>query len=130
MHHISRVMFLIDPHNILVTPRTLGDVKEGSDVLLCQLTNPIATDLSVRMANGDPTPPDMNYTVNPKRGILIRYLLTSHSADYVCSAKINGVTKVSKVVPIFVIQSEMKLMSVHLCLLNIEVISPKAFQHI
>uniref|UniRef100_A0A8C8FEE5 receptor protein-tyrosine kinase n=1 Tax=Oncorhynchus tshawytscha TaxID=74940 RepID=A0A8C8FEE5_ONCTS len=93
------------PHNILVTPRTLGDVKEGSDVLLCQLTNPIATDLSVRMANGDPTPPDMNYTVNPKRGILIRHLLTSHSADYVCSAKINGVTKVSKVVPIFVFQS-------------------------
>uniref|UniRef100_A0A674DFE9 receptor protein-tyrosine kinase n=1 Tax=Salmo trutta TaxID=8032 RepID=A0A674DFE9_SALTR len=92
------------PHNILVTPRTLGDVKEGSDVLLCQLTNPIATDLSVRKANGDPTPPDMNYTVNPKRGILIRYLLTSHSADYVCSAKINGVTRVSKVVPIFVIQ--------------------------
>uniref|UniRef100_A0A8C7JN12 receptor protein-tyrosine kinase n=1 Tax=Oncorhynchus kisutch TaxID=8019 RepID=A0A8C7JN12_ONCKI len=98
-------IYVKDPHNILVTPRTLGDVKEGSDVLLCQLTNPIATDLSVRMANGDPTPPDMNYTVNPKRGILIRYLLTSHSADYVCSAKINGVTKVSKVVPIFVIQS-------------------------
>uniref|UniRef100_A0A8C7V9T3 receptor protein-tyrosine kinase n=1 Tax=Oncorhynchus mykiss TaxID=8022 RepID=A0A8C7V9T3_ONCMY len=95
-------IYVKDPHNILVTPRTLGDVKEGSDVLLCQLTNPIATDLSVRMANGDPTPPDMNYTVNPKRGILIRYLLTSHSADYVCSAKINGVTKVSKVVPIFV----------------------------
>nr|XP_046171170.1 macrophage colony-stimulating factor 1 receptor 1-like [Oncorhynchus gorbuscha] len=103
---ISEVhIYVKDPHNILVTPRTLGDVKEGSDVLLCQLTNPIATDLSVRMANGDPTPPDMNYTVNPKRGILIRYLLTSHSADYVCSAKINGVTKVSKVVPIFVIQS-------------------------
>uniref|UniRef100_A0A8C7V5J8 receptor protein-tyrosine kinase n=1 Tax=Oncorhynchus mykiss TaxID=8022 RepID=A0A8C7V5J8_ONCMY len=118
-------IYVKDPHNILVTPRTLGDVKEGSDVLLCQLTNPIATDLSVRMANGDPTPPDMNYTVNPKRGILIRYLLTSHSADYVCSAKINGVTKVSKVVPIFVIQSEMKLMSVHLCLLNIEVIIEK-----
>uniref|UniRef100_A0A8C8FHA1 receptor protein-tyrosine kinase n=1 Tax=Oncorhynchus tshawytscha TaxID=74940 RepID=A0A8C8FHA1_ONCTS len=98
-------IYVKDPHNILVTPRTLGDVKEGSDVLLCQLTNPIATDLSVRMANGDPTPPDMNYTVNPKRGILIRHLLTSHSADYVCSAKINGVTKVSKVVPIFVFQS-------------------------
>ncbi|XP_071196064.1 macrophage colony-stimulating factor 1 receptor 1-like isoform X2 [Salvelinus alpinus] len=97
-------IYVKDPHNILVTPRTLGDVKEGSDVLLCQLTNPIATDLSVRMANGDPTPPDMNYTVNPKRGILIRHLLTSHSADYVCSAKIDGVTRVSKVVPIFVIQ--------------------------
>uniref|UniRef100_A0A4W5LJL9 receptor protein-tyrosine kinase n=1 Tax=Hucho hucho TaxID=62062 RepID=A0A4W5LJL9_9TELE len=102
---ISEVhIYVKDPYNILVTPRTLGDVKEGSDVLLCQLTNPIATDLSIHMANGDPTPPDMNYTVNPKRGILIRKILTSHSADYVCSAKINGVPRVSKVVPIFVIQ--------------------------
>ncbi|CAB1315889.1 unnamed protein product [Coregonus sp. 'balchen'] len=97
-------IYVKDPHNILVTPRTLGDVKDGSDVLLCQLTDPSATDLSLRLANGDPTPPDMNYTVNPKRGILIRYLLTSHSAEYVCSAKINGVTIVSKVVPIIVIQ--------------------------
>uniref|UniRef100_A0A8C7LSK6 receptor protein-tyrosine kinase n=1 Tax=Oncorhynchus kisutch TaxID=8019 RepID=A0A8C7LSK6_ONCKI len=66
-------------------------VKEGGDLLLCQLTDPSATDMSLHMANGDPTPPDMNYTVNPRRGILIRHLLTSHSANYICSAKVNGV---------------------------------------
>ncbi|KAK6305691.1 hypothetical protein J4Q44_G00244710 [Coregonus suidteri] len=98
-------IYVKDPNNVLVTPRVLRDVKEGRDLLLCQLTDPSATDLSLRMANGDPTPPDMNYTVNPRRGILIRHLLTSHSENYVCSAKINGVTRSSKDIPIIVIKS-------------------------
>uniref|UniRef100_A0A4W5RRA5 receptor protein-tyrosine kinase n=1 Tax=Hucho hucho TaxID=62062 RepID=A0A4W5RRA5_9TELE len=80
------------------------DVKEGGDLLLCQLTDPSATDLSLHMANGDPTPPDMNYTVNPRRGILIRHLLTSHSENYICSAKINGAIKRSKDITINVVQ--------------------------
>uniref|UniRef100_A0A8C7U1Z7 receptor protein-tyrosine kinase n=1 Tax=Oncorhynchus mykiss TaxID=8022 RepID=A0A8C7U1Z7_ONCMY len=79
-------------------------VEEGGDLLLCQLTDPSATDMSLHMANGDPTPPDMNYTVNPRRGILIRHLLTSHSANYICSAKINGVTTRSKDITINVVQ--------------------------
>uniref|UniRef100_A0A8C7LNJ3 receptor protein-tyrosine kinase n=1 Tax=Oncorhynchus kisutch TaxID=8019 RepID=A0A8C7LNJ3_ONCKI len=92
------------PNNVLVTPRNMRDVKEGGDLLLCQLTDPSATDMSLHMANGDPTPPDMNYTVNPRRGILIRHLLTSHSANYICSAKVNGVTTRSKDITINVIQ--------------------------
>uniref|UniRef100_A0A8C8CJB7 receptor protein-tyrosine kinase n=1 Tax=Oncorhynchus tshawytscha TaxID=74940 RepID=A0A8C8CJB7_ONCTS len=83
-------IYVKDPNNVLVTPRNMRDVEEGGDLLLCQLTDPSATDMSLHMANGDPTPPDMNYTVNPRRGILIRHLLTSHSANYICSAKING----------------------------------------
>ncbi|XP_029626026.1 macrophage colony-stimulating factor 1 receptor 1 isoform X2 [Salmo trutta] len=97
-------IYVKDPINILVTPRNMRDVKEGGDLLLCQLTDPSATDLSLRMANGDPTPPDMNYTVSPRRGILIRNLLTSHSANYICSAKINGVTTRSKDITINVVQ--------------------------
>uniref|UniRef100_A0A8C7LJ86 receptor protein-tyrosine kinase n=1 Tax=Oncorhynchus kisutch TaxID=8019 RepID=A0A8C7LJ86_ONCKI len=85
-------IYVKDPNNVLVTPRNMRDVKEGGDLLLCQLTDPSATDMSLHMANGDPTPPDMNYTVNPRRGILIRHLLTSHSANYICSAKVNGMS--------------------------------------
>uniref|UniRef100_A0A8C7L9S4 receptor protein-tyrosine kinase n=1 Tax=Oncorhynchus kisutch TaxID=8019 RepID=A0A8C7L9S4_ONCKI len=97
-------IYVKDPNNVLVTPRNMRDVKEGGDLLLCQLTDPSATDMSLHMANGDPTPPDMNYTVNPRRGILIRHLLTSHSANYICSAKVNGVTTRSKDITINVIQ--------------------------
>uniref|UniRef100_A0A4W5RL82 receptor protein-tyrosine kinase n=1 Tax=Hucho hucho TaxID=62062 RepID=A0A4W5RL82_9TELE len=97
-------IYVKDPDNVLVTPRNMRDVKEGGDLLLCQLTDPSATDLSLHMANGDPTPPDMNYTVNPRRGILIRHLLTSHSENYICSAKINGAIKRSKDITINVVQ--------------------------
>uniref|UniRef100_A0A8C8CLK8 receptor protein-tyrosine kinase n=1 Tax=Oncorhynchus tshawytscha TaxID=74940 RepID=A0A8C8CLK8_ONCTS len=97
-------IYVKDPNNVLVTPRNMRDVEEGGDLLLCQLTDPSATDMSLHMANGDPTPPDMNYTVNPRRGILIRHLLTSHSANYICSAKINGVTTRSKDITINVFQ--------------------------
>uniref|UniRef100_A0A8C7WGA0 receptor protein-tyrosine kinase n=1 Tax=Oncorhynchus mykiss TaxID=8022 RepID=A0A8C7WGA0_ONCMY len=100
-YYLSRCQ---NPNNVLVTPRNMRDVEEGGDLLLCQLTDPSATDMSLHMANGDPTPPDMNYTVNPRRGILIRHLLTSHSANYICSAKINGVTTRSKDITINVVQ--------------------------
>uniref|UniRef100_A0A3P8ZB02 receptor protein-tyrosine kinase n=1 Tax=Esox lucius TaxID=8010 RepID=A0A3P8ZB02_ESOLU len=97
-------IYVIDPKKPWVTPRNLRDVKEGSELLLCQVTDPSATDLSLHMTNGHPTPPDMQYTVLPRRGILIRHLLARHSADYICSANINGVKNHSEKVTVTVIE--------------------------
>lgn len=81
--------------------------KEGEDYLLpCLLTDPKATDLSLRMDNGTTVPPGMNFTVYRHRGILIHSLQPSFNADYVCTAKINGVERTSKAFSINVIQSE------------------------
>lgn len=81
--------------------------KEGEDYLLpCLLTDPAATDLSLRMDNGTTVPPGMNFTVYRHRGILIHNLHPSFNADYVCTAKVNGVEKMSKAFSINVIQSE------------------------
>ncbi|XP_036403975.1 macrophage colony-stimulating factor 1 receptor [Megalops cyprinoides] len=100
-------VYVKDPKNVFVTMSTaMRHVKkEGEDCLLsCLLTDPDATDLSLRMSNGTAVPAGMNYTADPRRGILIRNLLPSYNADYVCSAKIKGVEKFSKVFSINVIQ--------------------------
>uniref|UniRef100_A0A8C9SNF3 receptor protein-tyrosine kinase n=1 Tax=Scleropages formosus TaxID=113540 RepID=A0A8C9SNF3_SCLFO len=71
--------------------------KEGENCLLeCLLTDPSATDLSLLMKNGTSPPPGMNYTADPRKGVLIRNLQPSYSADYVCSAQIGGVEKRSQ----------------------------------
>ncbi len=81
--------------------------KEGENYLLpCLLTDPEATDLGLRMDNGTSVPPGMNFTVYRHRGILIHSLHPSFNADYVCTAKVNGVVKNSKAFSINVIQSE------------------------
>ncbi|KAL0993866.1 hypothetical protein UPYG_G00114910 [Umbra pygmaea] len=97
-------IYVKDPNILLVTPRNLEEVKEGSDFHFCQLTDPNATNLNIHRVNGDPIPPDMQYTIQQKRGIFISRILPKHNGEYICSAKINGVKKVSKSVPIFVIQ--------------------------
>lgn len=72
--------------------------KEGSDYLIdCLLTDPSATDFSLCLANGSTIPYQLNYTVDPKRGILTQGLLPSHSGDYVCCAKLSDQRKVSQV---------------------------------
>lgn len=82
--------------------------KEGEDYLLpCLLTDPEATDLGLRMDNGTTVPPGMNFTVYRHRGILIHSLHPSFNADYVCTAKVNGVERTSKSFSINVIQSEL-----------------------
>uniref|UniRef100_A0A671WMV0 receptor protein-tyrosine kinase n=1 Tax=Sparus aurata TaxID=8175 RepID=A0A671WMV0_SPAAU len=79
--------------------------KEGEDYLLpCLLTDPAATDLGLRMDNGTSVPPGMNFTVYRHRGILIHSLHPSFNADYVCTARVNGVEKTSKAFSINVIQ--------------------------
>lgn len=97
-----------DPHNVFWSSSTTLSVvrKEGEDSLLpCLLTDPEATDLGLRMDNGTSVPPGMNYTVYRHRGVLIRRLQPSFTADYVCTARVNGVERKSKAFSINVIQS-------------------------
>lgn len=97
-----------DPHNVFwSSSNTLNVVrKEGEDSLLpCLLTHPEATDLGLRMDNGTSVPSGMNYTVYKHRGILIHSLQPSFTADYVCTARLNGVERTSKAFSINVIQS-------------------------
>ncbi|KAJ8254667.1 hypothetical protein GJAV_G00195680 [Gymnothorax javanicus] len=100
-------LYVKDPKTLFTVSSVTGRVvkKEGEDCLLaCLLTDPSATDLSLRMSNGSAAPSGMNYTADPKRGVLIRNLLPGYNADYVCSAKIRGVERVSKPFSINVIQ--------------------------
>lgn len=99
---------LPDPHHVFWTSSTSLRMvrKEGEDSLLpCLLTDPEATDLGLRMDNGTSVPPGMNYIVYRHRGILISSLQPSFTADYVCTARINGMERTSKAFSINVIQS-------------------------
>ncbi|XP_049599936.1 macrophage colony-stimulating factor 1 receptor 1 isoform X2 [Syngnathus scovelli] len=100
-------VFVKDPSRVFWTSSTLLRVvkKEGEVYLLpCLLTDPSATDMSLRMDNGTSVPPGMNFTVYRHRGILIHSLHPSFNADYVCTAKVNGVERTSKAFSINVIQ--------------------------
>ncbi|KAL0974036.1 hypothetical protein UPYG_G00214550 [Umbra pygmaea] len=100
-------VYVKDPKSLFTTSTTSLRVmkKEGEDCLLpCLLTNPDATDLGLRMENNTSTPPGMNYTADPRRGIFIRNLHPSYNADYVCRAKLNGSEGISKAFSINVIQ--------------------------
>ncbi|XP_053504781.1 macrophage colony-stimulating factor 1 receptor isoform X2 [Ictalurus furcatus] len=71
---------------------------EESDVLLnCLPTLPSTTPFTLRMADGSAPPPDLNFTVDPKQGIVIRAPRPSHSGDYVCSVLGNAVRQHSSV---------------------------------
>uniref|UniRef100_A0A8D3BZN4 receptor protein-tyrosine kinase n=1 Tax=Scophthalmus maximus TaxID=52904 RepID=A0A8D3BZN4_SCOMX len=100
-------VYVQDPSRVFWTSSTSLRVvrKEGEDYLLpCLLTNPAATDLGLRMDNGTSVPPEMNFTVDRHRGILIHNLHPSFNADYVCTARVNGVERTSKAFSINVIQ--------------------------
>ncbi|KAM4733112.1 macrophage colony-stimulating factor 1 receptor isoform 2-T3 [Anableps anableps] len=100
-------VYVKDPMRVFWTSSTSLRVvrKEGDNFLLpCLLTDPSATDLGLRMDNGTAVPPGMNFTVDRHRGILIHSLHPSFNADYVCTAKINGVERTSKAFSINVIQ--------------------------
>lgn len=108
---ITLSCFLIrsDPNRVFWTSSTSLRVvkKEGEDYLLpCLLTDPSATELGLRMDNGTSVPPGMNFTINRYQGILIHSLHPNFNADYVCTARLNGVEKTSKAFSINVIQSE------------------------
>ncbi|XP_052430001.1 macrophage colony-stimulating factor 1 receptor [Carassius gibelio] len=100
-------VFVRDNRFLFVSPSTsLRYVrKEGEDLTLpCLLTDPDATDFTFRMDNGSAVPYGMNVTFDPKKGVLIRNVHPGFNADYVCSARIRGVWKVSKIFSINVIQ--------------------------
>ncbi len=104
-------MLVADPRYLFVSPSTsLRYVrKEGEDLTLpCLLTDPDATDFIFRMDNGSAVPYGMNVTFDPKKGVLIRNVQPGFNADYVCSARIRGVEKVSKIFSINVIQREFR----------------------
>uniref|UniRef100_A0A7N8XSV5 receptor protein-tyrosine kinase n=1 Tax=Mastacembelus armatus TaxID=205130 RepID=A0A7N8XSV5_9TELE len=103
----SHRLFLLDLTRLFWTSSTSLRVvkKEGEDYLLpCLLTDPAATDFGLRMDNGTTVPPGMNFTIYWHQGILIHNLHPSFNADYVCTAKLNGVEKTSKIFSINVIQ--------------------------
>uniref|UniRef100_A0A8C7ZK33 receptor protein-tyrosine kinase n=1 Tax=Oryzias sinensis TaxID=183150 RepID=A0A8C7ZK33_9TELE len=100
-------VYVKDPNRVFWTSSTSLRVvkKEGEDYLLpCLLTDPSATELGLRMDNGTSVPPGMNFTINRYQGILIHSLHPNFNADYVCTARINGVEKTSKAFSINVIQ--------------------------
>uniref|UniRef100_A0A8C1GNS5 receptor protein-tyrosine kinase n=2 Tax=Cyprinus carpio TaxID=7962 RepID=A0A8C1GNS5_CYPCA len=100
-------VFVRDPRILFVSPSTsLRYVrKEGEDLTLpCLLTDPDATDFIFRMDNGSAVPYGMNVTFDPKKGVLIRNIHPGFNADYVCSARIRGARKFSKIFSINVIQ--------------------------
>uniref|UniRef100_A0AAQ4PJF2 receptor protein-tyrosine kinase n=1 Tax=Gasterosteus aculeatus aculeatus TaxID=481459 RepID=A0AAQ4PJF2_GASAC len=100
-------VYVKDPNRAFWTSSTSLRVvkKEGEDYLLpCLLTNPAATELGLRMDNGTSVPPGMNFTVNRHRGIFIHKLHPGFNADYVCTARVNGVEMISKVFSVYVIQ--------------------------
>ncbi|KAK1789301.1 hypothetical protein P4O66_015242, partial [Electrophorus voltai] len=93
-------VFVRDPRFLFVTPSTSRSVvvKEGQDALLrCLITDPAATDVHLRMNNGTAAPLGMNMTFDPRKGMQLRNLLPSYTADYVCAGKIAGVEKVSAI---------------------------------
>ncbi|TKS72411.1 Macrophage colony-stimulating factor 1 receptor 1 [Collichthys lucidus] len=95
-------VYVKDPNRVFWTSSTSLRVvkKEGEDYLLpCLLTDPSATDLGLRMDNGTTVPPGMNFTVYRHRAST-----PASTADYVCTAKVNGVEKTSKAFSINVIQ--------------------------
>ncbi|KAF4077216.1 hypothetical protein AMELA_G00205570 [Ameiurus melas] len=71
---------------------------EESDILLnCLPTIPSATPFTLRMADGSAPPPDLNFTVDPKQGIVIRAPRPSHSGDYICCVPGNAAQQHSSV---------------------------------
>lgn len=80
---------------------------EESDVLLnCLPTLPSTTPFTLRMADGSAPPPDLNFTVDPKQGIVIRAPRPSHSGDYICSVLGNAVRQHSSVFQITIRKSQ------------------------
>uniref|UniRef100_A0A8C6NXN1 receptor protein-tyrosine kinase n=1 Tax=Nothobranchius furzeri TaxID=105023 RepID=A0A8C6NXN1_NOTFU len=100
-------VFVKDPQRVFWTSSTSLRVvkKEGEAYMLpCLLTDPSATNLSLRMDNGTSVPAGMNFTINRHRGVFIHSLNPSFNADYVCTARVNGVERTSKAFSINVIQ--------------------------
>ncbi|XP_062309054.1 macrophage colony-stimulating factor 1 receptor [Osmerus eperlanus] len=81
-----------DPTTSFVVPRKLKPVKEGADLSLgCLLRDPSATDLRLRSLGGGALPAGINYTADPRKGVVIHNVQANHGGQYFCSARIGGV---------------------------------------
>ncbi|XP_051533910.1 macrophage colony-stimulating factor 1 receptor isoform X3 [Myxocyprinus asiaticus] len=109
-------IFVTDSVRAFTTPQMPVIItKEGSNCLLdCLVTEPAGTEFSLQMINGSSVPSGMNYTVDPKSGILIRNLQPSYSGNYVCSVQIHGVQKMSELFQITVLKKAQQPPSVSL----------------
>ncbi|XP_077080905.1 macrophage colony-stimulating factor 1 receptor isoform X2 [Siphateles boraxobius] len=101
-------IYVKDSVKAFTTPQnSLIVEKEGSNYWLdCLVTNPASTEFSLKMRNGSDVPSQMNYTADPKRGILIQNLQPSYDGDYVCTVKIDGVQMMSDVFKITVLETQ------------------------
>ncbi|XP_060791281.1 macrophage colony-stimulating factor 1 receptor isoform X2 [Neoarius graeffei] len=74
-----------------VPPMPVIVQEEGTDVLLeCVPIIPSATNFTLRMVDRSDLPPGLNFTVDPKQGIVLRAPRPSHSGEYVCSTRVNA----------------------------------------
>ncbi|XP_048058726.1 macrophage colony-stimulating factor 1 receptor [Megalobrama amblycephala] len=100
-------VFVRDPQVLFVSPSTTRPpvAREGEDLLIpCLLTDPDATNFTLRMDNGSAMPYGMNATFDPRKGVLIRNFQPGFIANYVCSARIGGVEKMSKIFEVNIVQ--------------------------
>uniref|UniRef100_A0A3B3DGK6 receptor protein-tyrosine kinase n=1 Tax=Oryzias melastigma TaxID=30732 RepID=A0A3B3DGK6_ORYME len=73
------------------TEATTFTLTEGEDFLLiCLLTDPSVTNLTLQRKDGRPLPPGMNVTLNPQRGAWIQDVQVSFRGQYVCSGWRDG----------------------------------------
>uniref|UniRef100_A0A3B3C2J7 receptor protein-tyrosine kinase n=1 Tax=Oryzias melastigma TaxID=30732 RepID=A0A3B3C2J7_ORYME len=81
-----------DPSTVFVTRRrSTFTLTEGEDFLLiCLLTDPSVTNLTLQRKDGRPLPPGMNVTLNPQRGAWIQDVQVSFRGQYVCSGWRDG----------------------------------------
>ncbi|XP_051734511.1 macrophage colony-stimulating factor 1 receptor 1-like isoform X1 [Ctenopharyngodon idella] len=101
-------IYVKDSEKAFTTPQTTQIVeKEGLNCLLdCLVTNPESTEFSLKMENGSAVPSEMNYTADPKCGILIQNLQPSYEGGYVCTVKVKGVQKMSDIFQITVLKKQ------------------------
>ncbi|KAM3601205.1 uncharacterized protein V6R79_009021 [Siganus canaliculatus] len=101
-------LYVRDPAQVFVTPRSQPQVREGQDFLFrCLLTDPSVTNLtlqseSITEGRGRGLPQGMHVTFDPKRGALIRNLQTSFNGRYVCSGWKDGRQVTSRAVDLLV----------------------------
>uniref|UniRef100_A0A3B3C3R4 receptor protein-tyrosine kinase n=1 Tax=Oryzias melastigma TaxID=30732 RepID=A0A3B3C3R4_ORYME len=91
LEHLN-TSFHLDPSTVFVTRRrSTFTLTEGEDFLLiCLLTDPSVTNLTLQRKDGRPLPPGMNVTLNPQRGAWIQDVQVSFRGQYVCSGWRDG----------------------------------------
>ncbi|XP_058271900.1 macrophage colony-stimulating factor 1 receptor isoform X2 [Hemibagrus wyckioides] len=77
--------------------RVMVEEEEADILLKCLPTIPGATDFTLRLANDSALPPDLRFTADLSRGIVIRAARLSYRGEYVCSVRVNATRRDSSV---------------------------------